>query len=276
MPVSAELAAQIARQYPWMNKEMLDAYTGSWSEYADPGLALEDVRQTTSYTSVFAGNYDSATGTVRMTESDYFASKASFDAVIVGAGLNPDYFDEEWKTALEGDVSPREMLARMEAAQERVILAAPEIRRYYSDNFGIDMTDEAILAAAISPRIGEQIFNKQIAMSEIGGSAAQRGFDIQKDFAETLQQNIDPSQAGSFFGEAANLIPMMETLASRHADPDDSFDLQDVSAALLFDDPETRRRIRRLKAQESSTFTGGAGLDYARDKQGGVAGLTNA
>jgi hypothetical protein len=273
MPVSQELQNLIQQQYPWMNAEMLNAYVTTWGEYDDAGLALAQVRQTESYKTVFAGNYDSETGGVRMSESDYFANKASFDAVIVGSGLNPDYFEDEWLMALEGDVSPREMLARMEATQERVILASDEIRKYYSDNFGIDMTDAAILASAISPRIGEGILNKQIAMSEIGGSAAQRGFDIGKDFAEMLQENIDPSQAGNFFGEARTLIPMMNILQARHSDPDDSFDLNDVSSALLFDDPETRRRIRIARAQEASTFTGGGQLDYAKDRTGGVTGL---
>ena len=32
--------------------------------------------------------------------------------------------------------------------------------------------------------------------------------------------------------------------------------------------------MRRLVAQEESTFTGGAGLGVATDRQGGVAGLT--
>jgi hypothetical protein len=273
MPVSQDLQNKIARQFPWMNAEMLNAYITTWGEYDDAGLALNEVRQTDAYSQVFAGNYDSATGTVRMSESDYFASKSSFDATIVGAGMNPDYFEDEWLMALEGDVSPREMLARMEATQERVILASDEIRKYYSDNFGIDMTDAAILASAISPRIGEGILNKRIAMSEIGGSAAQRGFDIGKDFAAMLQQEIDPSQAGNFFGEARTLIPMMNTLQARHGDPDDPFDLNDVSSALLFDDPETRRQIRRARAQEMSTFTGGAELDYVRDRTGGMTGL---
>ena len=65
----------------------------------------------------------------------------------------------------------------------------------------------------------------------------------------------------------------MNVLSARHGDPDDDFDLNDVSAAFLFDDPKTRRRIRRAQAQESSSFTGGATVDYKRGKTGVVAGL---
>ena len=104
MPVSQELQNRIAQQFPWMNAEMLNAYTTSWGEFADPGLALSEVRSTASYATVFYWNFYDQTGSVRMSESDYFANKASFDATIVGAGMNPDYFQDEWVMALEGDV----------------------------------------------------------------------------------------------------------------------------------------------------------------------------
>ncbi len=273
MPVSDRLMQQIQGLYPWMNQEMLSAYQTSWGEFEDTSLALQEVRGTSSYQTVFAGNFDSTTGTVRMSESEYFASKAEFDATLMGVNLNPDHFEDEWVTALEGEVSPREMLTRMEAAYERIIQAAPEIRDFYSTNFGIEMTDSAILASAISPTIGDKILNRQISMAEIGGSAAQRGFDIGADFAGRLAQ-IEGFQEDQFFGQARELIPAMQTLAARHADPDDEFNLEDVSSAFLFDDPQTRRRIRRLQAQEASTFTGGATVDFKRTETGGVAGLS--
>ena len=38
-----------------------------------------------------------------MAESDYFASKANFDATLIGVGVNPDFFKDEWIEALEGE-----------------------------------------------------------------------------------------------------------------------------------------------------------------------------
>ena len=274
MALSNNLRERIKLMNPWMTDGLLDAYTDEWGLSATDELALQAVRHTTEYQTMFRGNIDPETGFARMSESDYFASKASFDATLMGMNLNPAYFDDDFVTALENEVSPREFISRMEAAYERIIQSSDAIKAFYTENYGIDMTDSAILASAINPRIGQEILDRKIAIAEIGGEAAARGFDVSIGFGEHLAQaGIDRQAAGQFFGQAASLIPAMQTLAARHGDPDDEFDLNDVSAAFLFDDPETRRRIRRLQAQESSTFTGGATVDYKRDQMGGVAGL---
>ena len=257
-----------------MTDSLLDAYTTEWGISANDALALQTVRQTTEYQSLFQGNIDPETGFARLTESDYMKSKASFDATLIGWDLNPEYFADDFVTALNNEVSPREFIGRMEAAYERIIQSTDAIKEYYSENYGIDMTDASILASAINPRIGEEILNRKISVAEIGGEAAARGFDVSIGFGEQLAQaGIDRRSAGQFFGTASDLIPAMQVLTARHGDPDDEFDLNDVSAAFLFDDPKTRRRIRRAQAQEASSFTGGATTDFRRTQSGGVAGL---
>jgi hypothetical protein len=62
-------------------------------------------------------------------------------------------------------------------------------------------------------------------------------------------------------------------LANRHADPDDEFHLEQFDNADLFQDPQQRRRMGRLLAQERASFTGGAQLDFAKSQTGGVTGL---
>ena len=258
-----------------MTDSIIDVYETEWGISASDDLAIQMVRQTTEYQTLFAGNIDEETGQARLTESEYMASKAAFDATLVGMDLNPTYFADDFVTALNNEVSPREFIGRMEAAYERVIQSSDAIKQYYSENFGIELSDAAILASAINPTIGQEILDRKISIAEIGGEAAARGFDVSIGFGEQLAQaGIDKRAAGQFFGEASSLIPAMQTLAARHADPGDAFDLEDVSAAFLFDDPETRRRIRRLQAQESSTFTGGATVDFKRTQTGGVSGLT--
>lgn len=275
MPVSERLREEISKRFPWMDQQMLDAYMGSWGEFESSDLALDAVRATDSYSTVFAGNIDDY-GQARMSESDYFAAKARFDATLESVGVNPTYFQDEWVAALENEVSPNEIEARLEAAYERVSQNAPDVRRYYAENFNIELTDEAILASAISPRIGTEILERRIAIAEIGGTAKMRGFDVGTDYAESLvQYGLSQNQAQEFFGEAAAIIPAMEVLGRRHADPDDPFDLEDVSSAFLFDDPDTRKRIRRVMSQEASMFTGGT-YENVRDRSGGVSGLASS
>jgi len=274
LAISAELRDKIQALFPWMSEQLLNVYSDEWTDSSSDALAIQAVRQSDAYQLQFAGNYDPATGLVRIGESDYMAQKAAFDATLVSMNLNPQYFADDFVTALENEVSPREFIGRMESAYERIIQNSDAVKQYYADNYGIEMTDSAILASAINPSIGDAILQRQISIAEIGGAAAQRGFDVGIDFSSMLaEEGVNQQQAGQFFSQAADLIPMMNVLQARNADPDDPFDLNDVTSALLFDDPETRRQIRRNTAQESARFTGGVS-EYARSQTtGGVAGL---
>lgn len=271
--MTAEMRQRIMAQYPWMTVEMMDAYSTSYSVGGTTGESLVAVRQTASYQQVFAGNYDAESGEVRMDESDYFSSKARFDSTLLSLNLNPDYFGDMFVTGLENEVSPSELEARAEAAYERILDSAPSIREWYATNYGINMSDSAIVASIIDPTVGDQILDRRISMAEIGGAAASRGLTVATEMARELaQQGLTGSQAGAYFGTAANQIPTLDVLAKRHADTDDDFDLQEFNMMALYDDPTQRRRMRRLLSQEQSMFTGGAGTARSQTT-GGLAGL---
>lgn len=275
MPASPELMNKIKALYPWMTEGLLNTYSQSWTQYESGDVALAEVRQTEEYQTIFKGNYDAETGGVRMSESDYFASKAEFDANLIGIGINPDLFEDEWEAALEGEVSPREMNSRIEAAYERIIDSAPAIRDYYAQNFGIEMTDAAIVASVLKPSLGEQVLNKQISMAEIGGEAALRGYEIASGMAESLfRAGLGRDEAAGLFGAASNQLPILDVLAKRHQDPDDDFDLQEFVTAGIYDDPQQRRRMRRLIAQEGSMFGSREGGAERSRTTGAMTGLT--
>jgi len=161
---------------------------------------------------------------------------------------------------------------------ERVIEASPEIRDFYAENYSMDLTDTAIVASFLDPDIGQAIIEKRIATSEIGGSAATRGFDVSLSYAQSLERaDMSRREADSFFGQAATMVPALSVLDSRHADPDDDFDLNEFTQASLFDDPEQRRRMRRLISQENSAWTGGVQTDIVRSREtGGLTGLIDS
>ena len=278
MPVSESLMNEIRVLYPWMTPDLLNAYETSWTEFEDREVALQQVRQSASYGEIFGGNYDPATGQVRMAESDYFASKANFDATLIGVGVNPDFFKDEWIEALEGEVSPAEMTSRIESVYDRVMDQSDAIRNYFAETVGIEMSDAAMVAIALKPGIEGQILNRQITMAEIGGEAAMSGFDLTQAMAKELfQAQLGRSQAAGLFGQAREDLPALSILARRHADPDDTFDLEEFITADVYNDPVQRRRIRRLVAQERSTFGNiGAQTEFARSGRGGITGLRQA
>jgi hypothetical protein len=191
----------------------------------------------------------------------------------MGVNVNPDLFEGKFAGLIEGDVEEGEFVNRVESMYERVIEASPGIRDFYAANYGIDMTDSAIIASFLDPDVGNAVLDKRIAISEIGGEAAARTFDLDVDFATRLEKaGVSRIQAQDLFGQAALDVPVLNVLAQRHADPDDDFDLNEFTQAAIFDDPTQRRRMRRLVAQERATFTGGD--VFAEDRQtGGVTGL---
>ena len=71
------------------------------------------------------------------------------------------------------------------------------------------------------------------------------------------------------------MLPALQVLAARHADPDDTFDLGEFTQAQIMNDPMQRQRIRRLVAQEQSDFSQGAGQASAfeLDQTGQKLGL---
>ncbi len=177
---------------------------------------------------------------------------------------------------LVGNVSPEELdRDRIAPVYERVIESSPAIRADYITRNGPEMSDEAIIAGILDPELGDRIINRQVAISEIAGEGAESGFGISDTLVEQLYRaGVDRREADRLFSEASNVIPVLSTMARRHADPDDDFDIEQFVSADIFSDPVQRRRMRRLVAQERSLFANvGAQTSFARQNRGGITGL---
>lgn len=254
-----------------MRRIWLDAYI----ETGDAELAMELVRRDPIYDQFFAGNRRED-GSLIYDESTYLSVIESYEDALLSVGVNPDRFSDKFGDMIAGYVSPQEFAGRVEVMYERVLTAAPEIRNYYRDNFGIDMTRAGIVASFLDPDVGQAILDRRISMAEIGGEASRRGFDVNTFFAsQLLQRGLSGDQAQAYFAAAAADIPILQVLAQRHGDPDDDFDLYDFTAVTLEQDPTMRRTVRRYLEQERAGFTEGmAGLTTRQDQNtGGLAGL---
>ncbi len=275
--------AQIVRP-GWMSEEMylewFDYYIEAGGETVPESStrATELFRQSPNYESYFPG-IKREDGSVRYTtnpEQTYQANIEAFRNTVSGLGMNADVFGPEYIDLISGDTSPDEFTTRANALEARVMSQGAGIRDWYSDNLGIDMTREGILASLMSDRVETAVLERRITMAEIGGEAVSRDFDISTEFVEMLTQyGMDRADAQQQFGTAERLLPVLQNLAARHGDVDDSFDLTELIGGTFLDDAEQVNRLTRLTAQEASTFTGGAALDVvrARTGQGGVTGL---
>jgi hypothetical protein len=263
---------------PTIAQYWLTEYTlaGAGSVPGAGQVATEMVRRDPKYRDVydayFPGNRRED-GSLRLTEERYYNRKDSYRNALMGVNVNPDLFEDQMAGLIAGDVDESEFTTRVESMYERVLESSTDIRDFYAANYGLDLTQEAIVASFLDPDVGNAVLNRQIAVSEIGGEAAIRGFDVDIGYAEELEQTgMRREQAQALFGRAGLDVETLNVLARRHADPDDTFDLEEFTRAEVFDDPIQRRRMRRLVAQERSSFTGAGSLAEDR-RTGGITGL---
>lgn len=268
MPGRNAILQQVRLLMPWLPEALVQLYTDYYIEYGESDLAWAAVRQSDEYDQWLPGNVRED-GSLRMTELEYFSTVEGFENVFLSFNLNPRLFREEIAQLIGGDVSVREFEAeRLDPLYQRVLSGSRSLRQYYAKFTGLEnMSIEAMVASVLKPQLSDAIINQQITMAEIGAAAHDRGFDINRRFAKSLfQQGIGGSQAKDVFGAAAEQLPILDVLARRHADPDDDFDIEEFTAAVVMDDPIQRQRIRRLMAAEQSSFANiGAQTQYKRD-----------
>ena len=175
---------------------------------------------------------------------------------------------------MEGSVSPSELAGRLGGAYEQIITNIPQVREYYANTFGLDLTDQAIFASFLDPDISDAILNRRLSVAQVGGEALARGFDIGDAFAGRLAAaGVDQGAARQFFADAEGRLPTLDELARRFADPDPTFDLDELAEASIFGGADQGRRIRQLLAREQSLFSSQTGTVSTSD-QFTLTGLT--
>ena len=271
---------EVALVFDWLPPEALQTYVNAFVESGNSSEAWAQVRTDERYAQWFPGNMTDD-GRPRYSEDLYAAVITSYDDVFRSIGIDGKALTQmqaRYGELIEGDVSPQELEDdRVVPMYERIVSASDFIKQRYADEFGVALTDTELLAAAIDPDLGSKILEKQISLAEIGGEAAESGFGtIDPDMVNRLFESgkIDRTAADKLFQQAENLVPVLSVLAARHVDPDDTFNIEEFVSADVFQDPTQRRRINRLMAQEASSFTGGAAVDYRLSQRtGGISGL---
>lgn len=275
--MASEGLRRIKEIYGWLSPEALTVYIDGYIDTNDEKAAWQFVRDDSRYATWFPGNLTDD-GRVRHSEANYALEIAGYDEVFRNVGLRPEMFQGRYAELIEGDVRPQELETyRVNPMYDRITSQSVELKTWYADNYGIQMTDAALLGSALDPDLGERVLDKQISMAEIGGEALESGFDLSRQFVSRMldeSANLDRAGAERIFQAADSLVPALSVLAGRHADPDDEFDIEDFVGANLLGDADQRRRMDLLMAQESASFTGNKQINYAlSQKTGGVSGL---
>ena len=257
MATYEELARSL---YPNLPQDILDLFASEWSRTGDPQVAIAEVRRSPAYDIAFPGN-KRPDGTVKFDEVTYTGLKESYIGTLQEYGIprntSVDLLTDRFTGLIEGEVSAREFAQRVNAVYQGVQENIPEVTEFYRENFGLELTPEAIFVGALDPTVGEEIVAGRITIAQIGGEAARAGFDISGDFAQRLQRaGISQAQARQLFTSAEAQLPRIQELQAREGrEPADQFTLEDFTEAAVFQSQEELEQIRQLEAEEETRFT---------------------
>ena len=257
MATYAELAQSL---YPNMPPDILDLFANEWARTGDPQVAIAEVRRSPAYEIAFPGN-KRPDGTVKFDEVTYTGLKESYIGTLQEYGIprntSVDLLTDRFTGLIEGEVSAREFAQRVDAVYQGIQENIPEVTEFYRENFGLELTPEAIFVGALDPSVGEEIVAGRITTAQIGGEAARAGFEITGDFAQRLQRaGISQAQARQLFQEAQLEVPRIQELQARGGrEVEDVFGVEDFTEAAVFRSPEELEQVRVLEAEEASRFT---------------------
>ena len=262
MATYAELAQSL---YPNMPPDVLELFAQEWARSGDPQVAISEVRRNPIYEIAFPGN-KRPDGTVKFDEVTYTGLRESYIGTLQEYGIprntSVDLLTDRFTGLIEGEVSAREFAQRVDAVYQGIQENIPEVTQFYRDNFGLDLTPEAIFVGALDPTVGEEIVAGRITTAQIGGEAARAGFEISGDFAQRLQRaGISQAQARQLFTTAQAELPRLQELQARGGvEQPEQFTLEQFTEAAVFQSPEELEEIRQLEAEEASRFApiGGA------------------
>tara|TARA_R100000664_G_C2747962_1_gene135426 strand:- start:12 stop:842 length:831 start_codon:yes stop_codon:yes gene_type:complete len=269
---------QLARSlYPYLPDAVLNKFVDYYAASDNnTDVALGKLRQDPIYDIYFPGN-KREDKTVRYNESEYLAVKENYKFTLEDYGINAELFEDTFSNLIAGDVSPSEFKTRIAVTFEGIKNNIPQVKEFYSSNYGIDLTDEAIFAAAIKPDIGEAVLTKQIAVSQIGGEARAAGFGDEIGLAQSIElqeAGISQGQARKLFRQGQTDVQSIQELqmrSGRELSEEELFGIDEYTDAVIFQDPEELERIKKLEAEEKSRFS----LQTGAARRGGrVTGLT--
>tara|TARA_Y100000816_G_scaffold271175_1_gene235514 strand:+ start:1115 stop:1942 length:828 start_codon:yes stop_codon:yes gene_type:complete len=257
MATYAELAQSL---YPNMPPDVLELFAQEWARSGDPQVAISEVRRNPIYEIAFPGN-KRPDGTVKFDEVTYTGLKESYIGTLQEYGIprntSVDLLTDRFTGLIEGEVSAREFAQRVDAVYQGIQENIPEVTQFYRDNFGLDLTPEAIFVGALDPTVGEEIVAGRITTAQIGGEAARAGFQVTEEFAQRLQRaGISQAQARQLFTSAQAELPRLQELQARGGvEEPEEFTLEQFTEAAVFQSPEELEQIKLLEAEEATRFT---------------------
>tara|TARA_E500000318_G_C3567554_1_gene216349 strand:+ start:1549 stop:2703 length:1155 start_codon:yes stop_codon:yes gene_type:complete len=259
--------ADAAALYPYYPSNLLDLLISSWTETGSIDIALATVRQSDIFEQAFPG-IKREDGSLRMTEIQYLELKDDMKDQLRNYNLNPDIFADEIVEAISGDVDKEEFAGRLAFGYNELINNKDVVLEVYREQFGMDLTEEALFAMFISPDISQAVLENQILTSQILAEAEIAGVGLGTEVAtKFVKGKITQRQSAEIFQRAEQLSGLTGVAAGA------GFDLteEEIATGIAGLDSEQLKLIRSVEARAASLSSIQAGA--AQSRTGEVVGL---
>lgn len=158
--------------------------------------------------------------------------------------------------AIAGDTSTSEMQARVQQGFQDVAYAAPQVRQFFTQTFGVN-GDGALAAHFTDPKLALPLLEQQATAASIGGTAAMGGVEMSGEDAMRLAQ-LGQTQSSVGTGLAALQQTQNLYQASVTEQPKISQGTEGVEAQFGLNATATQEVIDR-QAARTEEFKGGGG-----------------
>lgn len=249
-------------------ESLVDPLKGLITSGASPAEFTIKLRESDAYKKRFAGNAQRiANGLTAVDEATYLAKEDAYQNLMRNYGLPQSYWAKDSMGTQEGftklianDVSAVELEGRLQAAQNRVINANPEVA-YALKAFYPDINNGDILAYALDPKNALDNIKRKVTAAEIGGAALSQGLTTSVAGAENLAgYGITKEQAQQGYQSVAGVLPRGGQLASIYGENPYTQSTAEAEVFGTLGSAEARKQREKLVGLEKGSFAGSSGM----------------
>lgn len=249
----------------------------------DPTVSASEftirLRQSDPYKKRFAANQKRIDrGLAAISEAEYLGLEDQYQNIMRNYGLPESFYRKDTMGTQKGfedligfDVSAAELEDRIQSASNRVLNAAPEVKRALVE-FYPGITDGDILGYVLDPQNALTEIKRKITASEIGAGAMQAGLRTNLSRAEELQRfGITGEEARRGFQAVAEIAPRGGQLAEFYKEAPYTQQTAETEVFGVTGAVEARKKRERLVQREQASFAGSSGTfqgALSRDRQG--------
>ena len=278
---NAETADEIIlswMQYYGINdRPLINEVVAAWKsqKITDPGNIDQigfAIRDTDAYKQRFAGNIAlQAKGKPTYSLSKYLELEQSYKRAMQGSGLPSGFYDgpEDFAKFIANDVSPAEVLDRVQQGYQAVKQSNPEVIRQMKELYGVN--DGDLAAYFLDPDATTPILLQRSRAAQISAEAQrQAGMQLSTQAAEELaQSNVTQQQAQQGFAGIAEAQQLFAPLSSTEEQIGRE---QQIQAAFNLN-AAAAQRVRQRASQRAAEGQAGGGF---AGQGAEVTGLSNA